>query len=148
MLTTMTKAHAIEQIAISARRAFEAKPPIPIGSGDHYDHFATFPVGCCGDTCLLVAELYRERGHRVTLAYGERAGSRSHVWLLVDGFIVDLTADQFVGERQPPIVVASASAWHRKWRPSEGMQAITDNDDPWRTWLGGALAELRRRVAV
>ena len=140
----------VREIAVAARRAIEASPRLSV-EGEFADSwFDAFPLGCCSDACLLVAEIYRAHGFAVALAHGQR-GSGSHVWLLVDGVIVDLTADQFEDAGLPAVFVAESSAWHDAWEPtSGGIQAISDYppDERWRAWLSGALAELRRRVAV
>ena len=39
-----------------------------------------------------------------------------HVWLLAEGIILDITADQF-GKSHPPVIVKRRSAWHEAWNP-------------------------------
>lgn len=42
---------------------------------------------------------------------------QTHAWLVCDGFIIDITADQF---RQPPVIVARQSVWHGEWEQEPG----------------------------
>lgn len=92
------------------------------------DRFATdfvnpfrgsFPVGCCKSTSWMLAHHLTRLGEPddITFVAGERAWE-THIWLVVDGFIVDLTADQFTDEHRPVIVVADGvSAWHDTFKP-------------------------------
>lgn len=44
--------------------------------------FHAFPLGCCGNTCNLLAEFLRREGIETILISGER-GDWSHAWLVV-----------------------------------------------------------------
>jgi hypothetical protein len=78
--------------------------------------FESFPCGSCGDASLLLAHFLGEHGFAdVTYVLGERGQVNvdwtSHAWLRVDGFIVDITADQFPDMDQR-VIVARDSPWH------------------------------------
>ncbi|MDZ7322019.1 transglutaminase domain-containing protein [Kosakonia sacchari] len=95
-----------------------------LGNMTKKDHFwmssfgqSKFPVGCCGDTSELLAYLlYQQFGIASELVSGRYkdfdhrspasglSNGNSHAWLVVNGWIVDLTADQFKdrGYNLPP----------------------------------------------
>jgi hypothetical protein len=74
-----------------------------------------FPRGCCGDATLLLGT------HLAVLGFGTFiyvAGERgigsdwtSHAWLEGEGFLIDITADQFA-EVNDPAIVCNSSPWH------------------------------------
>jgi hypothetical protein len=63
--------------------------------------FRNFPVGCCGDTCALLAQFMLDNDIEIRYVRGTyRDGSfedmQSHAWLLTDNqIIIDITGDQF-----------------------------------------------------
>ena len=78
--------------------------------------FDQFPDGCCGDTAQMLGHFLIAHDIRdVRYMSGERGQPgndwKSHAWLRVDGFIVDITADQFP-EMDEPVIVAANSPWH------------------------------------
>ena len=105
---------------------------------------SNFPLGCCGDTSKLLAYLlyqqfgivsevlagcYYESDHKFP-ASGLSNGN-SHAWLVVDGMIVDLTADQFKdrGYNNLPVMITSDTKFHdifanrnSSFQPSQGNQ--------------------------
>ncbi|EIY9884603.1 hypothetical protein [Escherichia coli] len=107
---------------------------------------SNFPVGCCGDTSKLLAYLlyqqfgivsevlagyYYESDHK-SPASGLSNGN-SHAWLVVDGMIVDLTADQFNdrGYNNLPVMITSDTRFHdlfanrnASFQPSQGNEII------------------------
>jgi hypothetical protein len=40
--------------------------------------------------------------------------------------LVDLTADQFPDERQPPVIVCRYSKWHNSWEPLPSEERCID----------------------
>ncbi|EFH4200206.1 TPA: hypothetical protein L0V44_002514 [Escherichia coli] len=110
---------------------------------------SNFPVGCCGDTSKLLAYLlyqqfgivsevlagcYYESDHK-SPASGLSNGN-SHAWLVVDGMIVDLTADQFNdrGYNNLPVMITSDTRFHdlfanrnALFQPSQGNEIILPN---------------------
>jgi hypothetical protein len=75
-----------------------------------------FPYGACGDTCELLGQRLRAMGLGEWTYVGGLSSdhSRTHAWLERDGWIVDITADQFEGIQDSVIVVRS-SPWHDQW---------------------------------
>ncbi|MEL5515290.1 hypothetical protein PTR77_23560 [Serratia bockelmannii] len=88
---------------------------------------SNFPMGCCGDTSKLLAYLlyqqfgivpellsgvYYEFEH--TLPASGLSNESSHAWLVVNGMIVDLTADQFNdrGYNHPPVMITFDTSFH------------------------------------
>jgi hypothetical protein len=75
--------------------------------------FEQFPKGACGHTAELFARYLRETLSLDAQYVGaRRSDGWTHAWVVVDGVIIDITADQF-GEA--PIIVSHASAWHEQW---------------------------------
>ncbi len=79
--------------------------------------FDSFPRGSCGDTALLLGHFLKQHGFSdVTYLFGERGEVNvdwtSHAWLRVEGYVVDITADQFP-EVTARVIVARDSNWHR-----------------------------------
>jgi hypothetical protein len=84
-----------------------------------------FPEGACKlVTKLMALHLLKNDGARVIrIASGHFPGKESfarHSWLLVDGTIVDLTADPF-GEA--PVVVATSTAFHDSFDERDEFEA-------------------------
>lgn len=76
-----------------------------------------FPAGTCGDVSNILAEYLRKKGvcGDIDLVCGTLSGSeRSHAWLEVGGFVIDITSDQFPGN--PPVIVDNSSAWHKQFK--------------------------------
>ena len=102
--------------AVKVRHAIEATERDEKRAGN----LARFPAQCCDHAMRILAlhlshlgfkELAKARGER-------RAGAVPdyHVWLVCQGVILDITADQF-SEGQGPVVVTRRSSWHTAWKP-------------------------------
>ncbi|MCL6354315.1 hypothetical protein EXT68_02125 [Pectobacterium parmentieri] len=105
-----------------------------LGNMTKKDHYwrssfgqSNFPVGCCGDTSKLLAYLlYQQFGIVPELVSGRYndfdhrspacglSNGNSHAWLVVNGWIVDLTADQFNdrGYNLPPVLITLDTRFH------------------------------------
>ncbi|EHC04304.1 hypothetical protein Sbal625DRAFT_3893 [Shewanella baltica OS625] len=77
-----------------------------------------FPTGCCGDASDLLG-LYLLKYHRLDSEYvcGRGLGDNSnltHAWLVCQGYIIDITADQFNcdGYEQPAVIIDKQSQFH------------------------------------
>jgi hypothetical protein len=77
----------------------------------------SFPFGWCGAVCDLLEEYLRREGFGTFESIcGERHHPyQSHAWLRQGSLIVDITADQFAGENQSPVIVTCDSPWHDTW---------------------------------
>jgi hypothetical protein len=78
--------------------------------------FQHFPRGSCGDAALLLGHFLKAHGSGETVYVSGERGEvgrdwTSHAWLRVDGFIVDVTADQF-HDMDERVIVAITSPWH------------------------------------
>lgn len=82
------------------------------------ERLQNFPKQACELASLLLAHYLRDQGFTsIQSVFGylndERDKDKSHVWLEVDGFIVDITPNQFPGIVDPIIVSESAAqSWH------------------------------------
>ncbi|MBL0385622.1 hypothetical protein JJB07_03070 [Tumebacillus sp. ITR2] len=68
-----------------------------------------FPRGACGDTSDLLAMYLVDNGFSNVSYVCGMDGSQSHAWLEFDGWLVDITADQFVGVDESVIVTKDRS---------------------------------------
>lgn len=100
-------------------------------------NFKDFPHGCCGQTCDLLGRYLLANGcTSVEYVCGNR-GDRSHAWLLVDGFTLDITADQF---EQPSIIVEREPSWHKTyWRTEDPRPPVAV---PWHEYPYGPWATM------
>lgn len=91
-----------------------------------------FPTQSCDVASLLLAYYLRDQGFgKVDCMFGA-FDWENHAWLEVDGFAVDITADQFPGVDDPIMVTWAADpSWHSKFHeplrapayPATGMKA-------------------------
>jgi hypothetical protein len=104
----MTK-QLLKRLALNFRQALLRceKNKLPIS-------LRTFPHGSCGDTSLLLGKYLQVNGFngiRYICGWKDR---QSHAWLLVDGFIVDITADQFSGISDG-VIVTDDHTWYKQF---------------------------------
>jgi hypothetical protein len=88
------------------------------------NYMPAFPRACCGTACDLLGLYLLDHGQGTArYVWGEKTvqqtdeeypQSQSHAWLVLNGFIIDITADQF-DEGQESVIVCRDSAWHRNW---------------------------------
>jgi hypothetical protein len=100
----------LRKLGASFRARLEAVP-----LQDRYLTLQRFPRGSCGDASLLHADYLRNQGYQ-DIAYvlgvrGIHENRHSHAWLVVEGFIIDITGDQFA-EITEPVIVCRASNFH------------------------------------
>ena len=109
----MTNIEEIERAARVFRCAFEGAD-----LSDAPGSLPRFPEGCCSWATWMLGHYLRvEVGFDVRSVQGTRSGgecSDSHEWLLVNGFTVDITADQFP-DNAHGVIVEEVSAWHSTW---------------------------------
>lgn len=85
--------------------------------------FRQFPLGCCDDTCDLLAQYLLEHGIRtcqVLGAYrdGIAENNTGHAWLIKGRIIIDITGDQFRYDRiflnfNVPVYVGKENDFYR-----------------------------------
>ena len=81
-------------------------------------HSSGFPNGCCGSATDLIG-LYLLKHHNLDSEYvcGSGLGNNSdlsHAWLVCNGYIIDITADQFNvdGYELPSVIIEKHSSFH------------------------------------
>lgn len=85
--------------------------------------FNSFPLGACGDTCEVLAELLRELGHGSSqYKAGRRENGNSHAWLEIDSVIIDITADQF-DEIPDPVYMGPSNFWYQSFEIQQEHEA-------------------------
>ena len=73
--------------------------------------FKNFPSGTCGDISDILAEhLYLQGIENIEYVCGKNENG-THAWLEIDGFAVDVTADQFDGITDR-FLIQSPKIWH------------------------------------
>lgn len=108
---------------------------------------SSFPYACCDDASLLLAAYFSDRGFpgsiRVHGVFGGKAEElRSHVWLELSGFIVDIMADQFYDYGQPAVFVSKESEFHKTFEVEDQEPAdfrIKFKND--REWLANFVSD-------
>lgn len=86
--------------------------------------FKFFPRGCCKEASLVLAKhLHKKEFGIADIICGER-NCETHIWLEIEGVIVDITADQFEDIDEAVIVVES-SIFHDKFE-KKGKSKYTD----------------------
>ncbi|RVU28256.1 hypothetical protein [Neptunomonas marina] len=85
-------------------------------------HSSSFPKGCCGDASDLIG-LYLLQCHGIESEYvcgkGLRHNSeQSHAWLTCQGYIIDITADQFNENNYqlPKVIIEAQSPFHNSFK--------------------------------
>ena len=80
-----------------------------------------FPRGCCGVTTSLLRYYLRELGIN-TREYGCDYRDGTHEFLMYNNWIIDLTADQFIGENRPAVYVDEPDDFY------DSMESIEEYD--------------------
>lgn len=89
----------------------------------------TFPNGSCGDASLLLGKYLLNNGYSNVRYIAGWKATKSHAWLLVDDFIVDITADQFP-EITESVIVEDESLWHQQFEIDTDHAADFELYDP------------------
>ena len=85
----------------------------------HLEVLSLFPVACCEYSSLLLARfLIEKKGYNIADVLIIKGQSTSdiyqlHLWLKVNGVIVDITAGQF-NEVEKSIIIDEHGYWHNK----------------------------------
>ncbi len=113
---------SIEYLAHRFRTAIETA--IQEGALNADFVFRIFPIGCCGDTCDLLAQYYLDNGiktKRVLGSFKNRStnNKQTHAWLQYHNcVIIDLTGDQFKDDsmflfNSNPVYVGKKNGFYR-----------------------------------
>ena len=89
-----------------------------------------FPHASCDDSSLLLAAYLADQGYPGALrVHGQSGGCNrelnSHVWLDLDGTLIDITGSQFEDYEQPEIVIAEHDPFLASFKP-ERERRIAD----------------------
>lgn len=93
----------LETLVFNFRKAIEVAKE----NNEQGEFFRKFPTGQCGNASNLLAQYLIDNGISSILYvngtyYGENSyDSQSHAWLVVEGLIVDITAEQFKWKKAP-----------------------------------------------
>lgn len=108
----------IEKKIYQIRKTLENFDKSDFDNATTFYHSSGFPKGCCGDTTDLIG-LYLLKFHGIESEYvcGEGLINNSyqyHAWLLCQGYIIDITADQFndIGYNLPEVLIQVQSDFH------------------------------------
>lgn len=114
--------------------------------------FHDFPLGTCGDISDILANYLQSRGiEEIEYVCGIFPDGKTHAWLEVFGYIVDITADQFPDVSQS-VIVTTVSPWHEQLTVKKRRKAgfIVRSDQPITGHLkrvyNAAFDELERRL--
>jgi len=125
----------IKECAERVRAALQDLNPddLPVG-------LKLFPRGACGDTCLILGAALKDRelgDFRYVCGLTHKdGGNESHAWLIGEGLIIDITADQFE-DGMPAVFVEPGSDWHDRWD-----DIMETGPADYRQWRGATLTEL------
>lgn len=89
-----------------------------------------FPHASCDDSSLLLAAYLSDHGYPGALRVHGRNGGRrrelnTHVWLDLNGTLIDITGSQFEDYDQPDIVITQGDSFLSTFRP-EKERTIAD----------------------
>lgn len=89
-----------------------------------------FPHASCDDSSLLLAAYLSEQGYAGALrVHGQHGGKKrelnSHVWLDLNGTLIDITGSQFEDYDQPEILIAQSDPFLATFKP-ERERRIAD----------------------
>lgn len=130
----------LEKIRIAFEKVDKSNLPVT---------FRNFPLGACGDTCEVLAEILLELGHG-TFQYvaGRCENGNSHAWLQRDSIIVDITADQF-DEISEHVYVGPLNDWYRSFEVQQEHEAgYSRLDARSRAELSGVHSRVRAELNV
>jgi hypothetical protein len=86
-------------------------------------HFKDFPRGTCGDTSDILSKFLESHGiDNIEYVCGVFRDGKSHAWLEVAGYIIDITADQFPDVFQR-VIVSKESLWHDEFEERQRRKA-------------------------
>jgi hypothetical protein len=75
-----------------------------------------FPHGCCSFAAEMMCDHLKELGRDVKcFGGGELENDGSHIWVVCDGVVVDITADQF-GDALPSVYVGGGLNLHKQYK--------------------------------
>lgn len=101
----------IKELATQFRNALEQLEP---NEYPNSSWFAVYPRGCCGDTSDLLAKYLSCKGIKAEYVWGMN-DEMSHGWLEYEGYIIDITVDQFDNVHEK-ILITKDKTWHSRFK--------------------------------
>lgn len=134
------------RLAMTLRQAILACPNDSF-PGFPRRHLRDFPRQCCTVASLLLAHHLSDQGfQRAQLVCGDLE-QEEHCWLEVDGWLVDITADQFPCVGDPVIVTrVTDESWHARLRGRSQGLALEYYPADGRANIESAYVELRKWI--
>ena len=84
-----------------------------------FELLSEFPTNCCEFSSYLLAKYFKEvcRFKNIKLLTGENKfkTTQRHTWLNIQGFDIDITANQFLSTNKT-VIVEFSSCWHKRYR--------------------------------
>lgn len=91
-----------------------------------------FPSGCCSWATIFIGHYLKyECGLSLKRIHSaRRINGDQHEWLIVNGIIIDITADQF-DDAPSPVIVETDSEWHAQLQGGEisDLRPVSDYDE-------------------
>jgi hypothetical protein len=108
----------------SGMESFSSGESSPISLLGNY-----FPSSCCEAASMILAAYLVEQGLPMALrVHGINGGDtmelKSHVWLSLEGYVIDITADQFKAYGLAGIIVSKSSSFHDSFELVEPMKPV------------------------
>lgn len=107
----MEEINVIMDLAAKFRDAIESMEEVEFSKSSW---FSNFPRGCCGDTSELLSKYFQQNGIKAKYVWG-MYGRQSHAWLEYNGYIIDITAEQFSGVNQK-VIVTKNKEWYSRFK--------------------------------
>lgn len=107
----MMSINIIEELTSKFRVAIESMTKGEFGKSEW---FSRFPRGCCGDSSELLSKYLMENGIKAEYVWGMN-DNQSHAWLEYNGYIIDITADQFPGIEER-VLISTDKQWYSRFR--------------------------------
>lgn len=114
MANSPNLAQGVVHSAMAFSKAFRQTPPRWFAFG----LFSMFPTNCCEFASLLLAWFLCEghEGITIDVVTGELKADREqrHIWLRLEGYNLDITADQF-DAALPHTLITQPGGWHERY---------------------------------
>jgi hypothetical protein len=106
----------------------------------------SFPIASCGDASLLLGKYLQQNGITDVRYISGWNDTGSHAWLLVDGFIVDITADQFL-EISEDVIITDNNIWHTQFEINTNHVADFEMyDDHTKSWMRSTYSYILTKI--
>jgi hypothetical protein len=87
----------------------------------------SFPLGCCGVVSRALGGYLMEIGYKSVEYVSGFSNKKSHAWIEIDDWIVDITADQF-NDCDERIIITKDRSFHSKFLTNKTRRPCSIND--------------------